>query len=55
MSYRTFAFAAALIAPEWGRLILEYDINRNHLGLDGQGNPANLADNAFVLRGEVHF
>jgi hypothetical protein len=55
MGYRTFAIAAALIAPEWGRLILEYDINQNHLGLDNQGNPANLADNAFVLRGEVHF
>lgn len=55
MSYRSLAVAAALIGPEWGRLIAEFDLNRNHLGLDASGNPANMADNVFALRGEVRF
>jgi hypothetical protein len=54
LSYQTYAIAAALRGPS-GRLIAEYDINRNHNGRDVQGNPANLADNAFIVRGEVSF
>jgi Spy/CpxP family protein refolding chaperone len=54
LSYQTYAIAAALRGPS-GRLIAEYDVNRNHNGRDMQGNPANLADNAFFLRGEVSF
>jgi hypothetical protein len=54
LSYQTLAIAAALRGPS-GRLIAEFDLNRNHNGRDTQGNPANLADNAFILRGEVSF
>ena len=53
-SYSTWAFMAALVAP-WGRLMAEYDLNRNHLGISSGGTPGNLADNAFTLRGEVRF
>jgi len=54
LSYQTLTVTAALRAPS-GRLIAEFDLNRNHNGRDTQGNPANLADNAFILRGEVSF
>jgi hypothetical protein len=54
LSYQTVAFAAALKAPS-GRLIAEFDLNRNHNGRDAEGNPANLASNAFIIRGEVSF
>jgi len=53
-SYQTLAFAAALRASS-GRLIAEFDLNRNHNGRDIEGNPANLAANAFTIRGEVSF
>jgi hypothetical protein len=53
-SYSTLGLVAALRAP-FGRLIVEYDINRNHLGRDAAGLPTTLADNAFTLRGEVRF
>jgi hypothetical protein len=54
LSYKTFAFAASLRARA-GRLIFEYDLNRNHLGRDAAGFPANLKDNAFTVRGEARF
>jgi hypothetical protein len=54
LDYSTWAFMAALVAP-WGRLMVQYDLNRNHLGLSNGGTPGNLADNAFTLRGEVRF
>jgi hypothetical protein len=54
LSYQTVSIAAALRGPA-GRLIAELDINRNHNGRDMQGNPANLADNAFFVRGETSF
>lgn len=53
-SYSTVALVGALRAPS-GRLIVEYDINRNHLGRDSAGLPTNLQDNAFTIRGEVRF
>ena len=52
--YQTFAFTAALTS-ESGRLIVEYDLNRNHLGRDAMGFPTNLKDNAFLVRGEAKF
>ncbi|HEY4185686.1 MAG TPA: porin [Polyangia bacterium] len=52
--YQTFAFTAALQAAS-GRLIVEYDVNRNHLGRDVNGLPTNLKDNAFIVRGEAKF
>jgi hypothetical protein len=52
--YQTVSITAALKAPS-GRLIAEFDINRNHNGRDLEGNPTNLRDNAFTIRGEVSF
>jgi len=54
LAYQTLSLVAALQAPS-GRLIAEYDINRNHNGRDLEGNPTNLADNVFTIRGEVKF
>ena len=54
LAYQTVAFAAALRASS-GRLIAEFDLNRNHNGRDAEGNPANLPSNAFTIRGEVSF
>ncbi len=54
LAYQTVAFAAALRAPA-GRLIAEFDLNRNHNGRDLEGMPTNLADDAFIIRGEVSF
>jgi hypothetical protein len=53
-AYRTLALALALRAGP-GRLVIEYDINRNHLGRASNGMPANLADNVFTVRSEVKF
>lgn len=52
--FKTLAVAAAFTAP-YGRLVLEYDRNRNNLGRDLQGRPTNLKDDALVLRGQVNF
>jgi hypothetical protein len=54
LSYQTLALAAALRATS-GRLIAEFDLNRNHNGRDAEGNPTNLKSDAFILRGEVSF
>jgi hypothetical protein len=54
VSYSTLAVAAACVAS-WGRLIVEYDRNQNHLGIDTSGMPVNLGDNALLVRGEVSF
>jgi hypothetical protein len=54
LGYHTLAIAAALRATS-GRLIAEFDLNRNHNGRDAEGNPTNLRDNTFILRGEVSF
>ncbi len=53
-AYQTVALAAALRASS-GRLIAEYDINRNHNGRDTLGAPVNLPSNAVIVRGEVSF
>jgi hypothetical protein len=54
VSFSTVAIVAGC-ATSWGRLLAEYDRNRNHLGLDLRGMPANLADDAIMVRGEVSF
>jgi hypothetical protein len=54
LRYQSWAIMGGLVAS-WGRLLLQYDINRNRLGLSQAGTPANLKDNAFTLRGEVRF
>jgi hypothetical protein len=53
-SYSTLALVGALRSPS-GRLIVEYDINRNHLGRAASGLPTNLMDNVFAIRGETSF
>jgi hypothetical protein len=53
-SYSTLGLVAALRSPS-GRLIVEYDINRNHLGRSVSGAPTNLRDNALTIRGEARF
>jgi hypothetical protein len=54
LSFYTWSFMAGVVAP-WGRLLFQYDLNRNHLGLTAGGLPGNLADNAFTARAEVAF
>jgi hypothetical protein len=54
MAYQSLALAAAVRSGP-GRLVFEYDINRNHLGRDNTGLPTNLADNVFTIRSEVKF
>jgi hypothetical protein len=54
LAYQALEFAAALRASS-GRLIAEYDVNRNHNGRDMLGMPVNLPSNAFIIRGEVSF
>ncbi|HET6150013.1 MAG TPA: hypothetical protein VFH68_20905 [Polyangia bacterium] len=53
-SYSTLSLCAALRSPA-GRLIVQYDINRNHSGRDAVGLPTNLQDNALTVRGEARF
>lgn len=53
-SYSSWAFMAAAVAP-WGRLIAQYDLNRNHVGISSTGTPGNMADNAFTFRAEARF
>jgi hypothetical protein len=52
--FKTLALAAAFTTP-YGRLVFEYDHNRNNVGRDLQGRPTNLKDDAIVLRGQVNF
>lgn len=54
VSYRTLSGAAAWVAS-WGRFIVEYDRNWNHLGIGANGMPSNLKDDAVIARGEVGF
>ncbi len=54
MAYRSLALVAAVRSGP-ARLLLEYDVNRNHLGRDDRGLPTNLADNVLTLRSEVKF
>jgi hypothetical protein len=53
-AYQTVAFAAQW-GSQWGRLVAEFDLNRNQNGRDATGNPINLAADAFYLRGQVGF
>jgi hypothetical protein len=54
----SFGMALAVRARIGGltnRLLLQYDVNRNHNGRDTSGLPTNLASNAFTLRAEAVF
>jgi hypothetical protein len=53
-SYTTLALMG-MLRYEGARLLLEYDINRNPLGIGANGAPTTLADNALTLRAQVVF
>jgi hypothetical protein len=53
-SYTTLALMA-MLRYERQRLVLEYDINTNPLGIGSNGAPTTLADNALTLRAQVQF
>lgn len=55
LTYSTWAFAAALRYPNYGRLIVEYDHNTNALGRTPAGFPTTLASDTFMIRAEVKF
>jgi len=52
--FKTLAVTGAFTTP-YGRLVVEYDRNRNKLGRDLQGRPTNLKDDAVIVRGQVNF
>jgi hypothetical protein len=54
-SYSTLALMGMLRYGAGQRLLLEYDINRNPLGIGANGVPTTLADNALTLRGQLVF
>ncbi len=54
-SYSSLALMGMLRYGPGARLLLEYDINRNPLGIGANGAPTTLADNALTLRGQVVF
>ncbi|HEY2728571.1 MAG TPA: hypothetical protein VGK52_01445 [Polyangia bacterium] len=54
LSYSTLALVAAVGTPN-GRVQVEYDHNTNHNGRDLMGRPANLKDDAVIVRGQVGF
>jgi len=52
--YTTLALMA-MLRYERARLVLEYDVNTNPLGIAPTGAPTTLADNALTLRTQVSF
>ncbi len=54
---RTYSTVAIMGMVRYGRqrLLLEYDINKNPLGIGINGSPTTLADNALTLRGQLVF
>ncbi len=54
---RTYSTLALMGMVRYGRqrLLLEYDINRNPLGVSTSGAPTTLADNALTFRAQVVF
>jgi hypothetical protein len=53
-SYSTLALMG-MVRYETARLLLEYDLNSNPLGVGGNGAPTTLADNALTLRVQMVF
>lgn len=53
-SYSTLALMG-MLRYHGARLLLEYDINRNPLGVGANGAPTTLADNALTLRAQLVF
>jgi hypothetical protein len=54
VSYTTVSGAASWVSS-WGRFVVEYDRNWNHLGIGSDGMPTNLKDDTVIARGEVSF
>jgi hypothetical protein len=44
-----------MLRYDQARLLFEYDINRNPLGVGTNGAPTTLADNAVTLRAQAVF
>lgn len=61
LSSQTVSTVAVALAARWrlgglaNRVLLQYDVNRNHYGRDREGLPTNLASNVFTLRAETVF
>ncbi|MGO8996449.1 MAG: hypothetical protein ACLQVI_24300 [Polyangiaceae bacterium] len=53
-TYTTLALMG-MLRYETARLLVEYDINTNPLGIGANGMPTTLADNTFTLRGQLVF
>jgi hypothetical protein len=51
---RVFSPMAGLVLPKRARLLFQYDLIRDHLGRDAQGVPADLKNDAWTLRLQVH-
>jgi hypothetical protein len=54
-AYSTLALMGMVRYRGAARLLLEYDINRNPLGVGANGAPTTLADNALTLRAQLVF
>ncbi len=50
---QTYSPLVGLQLPDRARLIFEYDVVRNNLGISGTGVPTDLADNHFAVRLQV--
>jgi len=53
-TYSTLALMA-MVRDGWQRLLIEYDINRNPLGIGANGSPTTLGTNALTLRAQLVF
>jgi hypothetical protein len=51
----TWSFAAAVLWPHAGKLLLEYDHNDNARGVDKNGVPTTLASDTFAVRAQAEF
>ena len=54
-AFRTWTFTAAWRATGMDRLVLEFQRNRNALGLSANGTPTSLSANTLTLRGQMVF
>jgi hypothetical protein len=54
-SYSTLSVTGAVRLPGYARLSMEYQHNTNPLGRTVEGAPTTLADDLFMLRGQVQF
>jgi hypothetical protein len=55
LSFSTLSVAAAVRYPGYGRLSMEYQHNTNPYGRTMAGLPTSIADDSFILRGQVEF